>query len=503
MKSTLKSTLHILLTTTALCLIALTSCDRFLDVNKNPNFPETSAPSSFLPGIISNGTNQYFLGMLTGQSAHYVQHIGGRTANNARDQFFMPNLASPFNDTYFRTTSNIKPMIEGALQEGSPYYVGAGKTLMALWLFHLTDVHGDIPYSDAFRGAENYSPVYDPQEQVYASMFKLLDEALVEFNKPASANLRPLSDRGADLFFNGNIDRWKRLVFSLRARQLNHLTKKSTYNPQAVLAAVDSAMRSNADDAQIQFNASQVALSNGWAPPRANMNVATFGRYFINMLNGTTLGGGIDPRMRIIAPGNRGGVVSGSGESPLANRTDFYGVYNSPTALPPALPDTAAWYARVDGVQLIVTYFEVKFIEAEAAFRAGNRTRAFTAYQEGIRAHMQKLGVPAASITAYLASPAVAQSAASLTLANIMQQKYIAMFLHPEAWVDMRRMDYSTDIYPGFSQPNGANPLLMGQFPRRFLPAGTELLYNAANATREIQGRPEYPGIIPVWWDRP
>jgi hypothetical protein len=489
-------------------VLLLNSCNQFLDINTNPNFPEQAAPSAMLPGIIGNGAQQYFFGLLW--SAHFVQNVAGRVANNGRDQFFLTNLANPFNDSYFRAASNIPPMIQTAQREGSPYYVGAGKTMMALILGHLTDLHGDIPYSQAFQGGANYTPEYDTQEQIYAALQRLLDEAIVEFNKPASANLRPLSDRGADIFYNGNVANWKRLAFSLKARHLNHLSKKAMlYNPNDILRFLDSGITSNAQDAQLQFNLTQDALTNGWGTRRNNMASVSFGRFFIDMLNGRNMRAGstnvLDPRMRIIAPGNRGGLANGQGESAATSSlaTDFYGVYNSRTTFPPTPPDTAAWYARNDGVLLIVTNAEMRFIEAEAAFRAGNRMRAYTAYIAGITAHCNKLGVPAAALAEYLRSASVAQSAGDLQLRDIMQQKYIATFLHPETWVDMRRMDFSADVYTGFARPFNPNRDLQGQFPRRFLPGQMELLYNPVNANREFQGNTNFIGIIPMWWDRP
>jgi hypothetical protein len=483
-----------------LVVASLSGCDTFLDVNKNPNFPDRTSPSALLPGIISNGSQQYFLSALS--SAHFTQHIASRQSNNGLDVFALANPANPFNDTYFRVCSNIIPMNDVATKEGSWHYVGAGKTLMAMWLFHLTDVHGDIPYSQAFNGATDFTPTYDKQQDLYPVFLGLLDEAVVEFNKPTS--LRGLNERSADLFFGGNVTRWKRLAFALKARQLNHLTKKATYNPQAVLAALDSGLASNADDAQLSFAGQTIdGNTNPWGTRRNNAALRTFGRYFINMMNGMTLGAP-DPRLNIIAPRNRGGVVNGSGEAstPVPNRTDFYGIYNT-SALPPNAPDTAAWYARNDGAQFLFTFAEQKFIEAEAAFRAGNRPRAFAAYQAGITAHCAKLGVPMVAITAYLTSRAVAQDMGVLTLKNIMEQKYIALFLHPEAWVDMRRFDYSPDIYTNFQLPVGIITLANMQFPRRFLPGATEILYNPVNARREFQGFADYEALLPMWWDKP
>jgi hypothetical protein len=150
----------------------------------------------------------------------------------------------------------------------------------------------------------------------------------------------------------------------------------------------------------------------------------------------------------------------------------------------------------------------MRFIEAEAAFRANNRDRAFTAFKAGITAHMSKLGVAAASRDAYLASVAVPQTATALTLAHIMQQKYIALFLHHETWVDMRRMDYSTTIYPNFTPPIDPNTQLMGAYPRRFLPGSAEVLYNRKNAYLELDpaGVPVSDATwitTPMWWDKP
>ena len=96
----------------------------------------------------------------------------------------------------------------------------------------------------------------------------------------------------------------------------------------------------------------------------------------------------------------------------------------------------------------IVTYAELKFIEAEAALPT-NPTRAYTAYLAGINANMDKLQVPAgAERTAYITAASV--GAANLTKALIMKEKYIATYLNPEAWNDARRFDYA---YKDFTLP--------------------------------------------------
>ena len=124
----------------------------------------------------------------------------------------------------------------------------------------------------------------------------------------------------------------------------------------------------------------------------------------------------------------------------------------------------------------IMTYHEACFIKAEVLFRQGKKAEALAAYREGIKAHidyMQKkltywqgqgynnpdmMPMDDAKISAYLASDAVCQSAADLTMRDIMLQKYVAMGCSLENWNDMRRFNYSaksTDfgvVYPGMDR---------------------------------------------------
>ncbi|QIL75550.1 SusD/RagB family nutrient-binding outer membrane lipoprotein [Hymenobacter sp. HDW8] len=496
-----------------------TSCDDFLDVNTDPNNPTTATPNFLLPNIISNGAQtQMFTALRT---PFITQYLVARTGGNTVDNYFYTNAQSTnsFNYTYFYSGGNIPPMIAAAEAEGSVYYVGAGKIMMALILSHATDIFGDIPYTEAFLGAQNYTPKYDSQEEIYAIINRLLDEGIVEMSKPASANFRPLyvtaPSVSGDILYRGDVTKWIKLANSLKARQNHHLTKKASYDPNAILAMVDQGFKATADDAQLQFQvavAPLVSTTNIFGTTRNNFATSTFSANFIKYLDGRTFGL-VDPRLPIMATATSTGADPGlgGGPQPTTVQTDFY----------------ASWYARELGYFELITYHELKFIEAEAAFRANNRARAFTAFQEGIRAHMRKIGVGGTStstppltyptiseaqITAYLASSAVPQSAADLTLKSIMEQKYIAMFLNPESWSDLRRFDFNPAIYVNFRVPSGVNQALVTaatpttpasiRFPRRLLPGATEVLYNPNEIARIGANAPDYIAQ-PVWWDQP
>ena len=513
----------LILLTLALAGPALTGCEKFLDKNDDPNSPTETTPNFLLPSIISNGLAIQYASEQ--RVSAITQYVASRSANaGGIDQYFFTNAFSTatFNNTYFLVGSNIPPMIRLAQAEGSPYYVGAGKIMMALILAHATDMLGDIPYREAFQGEKNFSPAYDPQEQLYGDIDKLLDEGIVEMSKPASANKRPFYSASpilsGDILYKGDASKWVRLAWSLKARQLQHLTKKGAkYDAAKVLDYASKGFLSSADDCVLQFQAVVAPLANTtnyYGQTRNNFSTFTYGANFIKFLNGGTFTGVIDPRLPVMATATSVGADPGRGGGPQPTTvlTDFY----------------SSWYARDLGYMDVITYHELQFIKAEAAFLANQKTVALAAYREGIRAHMTKIGVggtftpPAvtfptitpAQITAYLASSAVAQTEAELaspTAPNvpraIMQQKYIAMYLNPDSWTDMRRYDFSPDIYPNLVFPAGASADAGGQFPRRLLPGATEVTLNTAR----VQGLVGPDGINglsskfftqKVWWDQ-
>ncbi|HEU4608748.1 MAG TPA: SusD/RagB family nutrient-binding outer membrane lipoprotein, partial [Chitinophagaceae bacterium] len=204
-----------------------------------------------------------------------------------------------------------------------------------------------------------------------------------------------------------------------------------------------------------------------------------------------------------------------------------------------AVGSTGSFQVRPVSDQEILTYHEMCFIKAEVYMRRGDAGNAYTAYMDGIRAHLDMMQAKLTEwkaagytktnpdmapmdqndIDAYLQSSAVAQGAGALTMADIMLQKYIAMGCSIENWNDMRRFNFSAGnvgsfgvVYPGFDR----GPLCAGQalyiggsktdpryWPRRWqLPATLELNYNSTNALA-INPHASDPTVwsMPVWWD--
>lgn len=204
-----------------------------------------------------------------------------------------------------------------------------------------------------------------------------------------------------------------------------------------------------------------------------------------------------------------------------------------------AVGSTGSFQIRPVSDQEILTYHEMCFIKAEVYMRKGDVANAYTAYKQGIQAHLDMMQAKlnewkAAGFTktnpdmapmdqndinTYLSSSAVCQDAGSLQMSDIMLQKYVAMGVSLENYNDMRRFDFSAGdignfgiVYPGYDR----GPLFAGEalytggtaqdpryWQRRWkLPTTLELNYNSANALA-INPHATEPNVwsMPVWWD--
>lgn len=472
-----------------LALIPLAGCDSFLDINDDPNRASAVSSDALLSPIqVSTADAHYSLGLYT---SLFAQQLAAYTSGpQIIDRHIDVRLNTAWNTIYLNNLNNANQLVNKATAEGSVHYVGITKVMQALNLGLLTDAWGAVPFSEAFQGPKELTPSYDQQEQIYATINRLLDEALVELQKPAST----VKPGGDDLIYNGNIPKWIKAANALKARYAIHLVEKNgVAAANNALGFVTKAFASNADDLQILFNDRNL---NPW-----NRNIAigtTTGNFIvapsqtiINLMNGVVYTGLVDPRLPFVAdkgtsPLNYAGYKNGLGSGGNTNIT------------------ANTFYAKPAAPVLMSTFSEMKFIEAEARFVANGGTRtstgstaeAYDAYLAGIKAHMEKLGVPSADVTVYLSNPLVAVGASNLTLSLIMKEKLIALYLNPEAWVDVRRYDYSTAIYPGMELPTEHNPALNGQFIRRILYPQSEEARNSEEVSKVAKGLAEK-----MWWD--
>ena len=461
---------------------ALVGCDGDLLVdNTNPN--ATTEPS--MSGLLSNtilSTSNTTQGAAS-VTSYYVQHLASPSGSSV-DRHFESRFGGTWSGIY-GLLSDTEALIEKAEAEDSPHYAGVAQIIQAYNLGLATDLWGDIPYQEALQADEGETtPAYDSQKQVYEEIQTLLSDA--RDNLDAESRSSPGSD---DFVYGGDLEKWRKASWALEARYLNHLTKKSDYDPQAVLSAVGNAFERNADDAQMNYE--NDPSNNPWHNVYLNQEGGILGGHLseqlVKEMDGS-LYGVFDPRLQVaitdstetegddppLYAGNRNGAGSG----------DFY------NHLEPK------YYASENAPILWITYAEMKFIEAEAALRDGNSGRAYTAYMEGIRAHMDKVGVSESERDAYMNDPAVDVGEDNLTLDEVFKEKNVALFLSPEAWVDHRRHDYD---YPDFEPPIDQNPLFQNSQDTDHI---RRVLYPLSEIERNRSNVPEVELNQFLWWDQ-
>lgn len=464
------------------------SCKKYVggDTNIDPNKSSTPTLSTLLPvAIESTATNHFQVAFITSMFSEQLAAYTSGALNE--DQNREVRIETAFQGIYQNSLTNLDVMVKLAQEQNAPYYIGIGKILKAINLGLATDTWGDIPYSEAFQGANNLYPKYDSQETIYANMQTLLDEGIAQLSL-AAGTIKPGTD---DLIYGGTAATWIKAAWVLKARYAMHLTKKDAAGAaNLALTYLSKGFSSNAEDLQLIYTDRNL---NPW---NKNVAVAAAGavykvsptQRFIDLMTGSGYYPGlVDPRLPILMDNKSAatytGIVNGSGGAGNVNLT------------------ANTYYAKPASPVPIVTFAEQKFLEAEAEFikaggtatSAGSSANAYNAYLAGIGANMDKLG---AVKTAYLTNPLVAVTAAGLKLENILKEKHIALFLHPEAWVDVRRYDYNADLFKGMALPLNQDAAMNGQFIRRALYplAETSRNPNSLTAQKTLTTK--------VWWDQ-
>jgi hypothetical protein len=197
----------------ALALVVLVgSCSMFdLDVNKDPNNPIAGSPNLLLTSIEVAVMNT-FAGV-EGDLETYVGLIGTQATSR------WDLSAAAYDGTWdFMYNSPLKDL-EGliAASSSNPTYLGIAQTLKAYAYGTMVDMFGDVPFSEASKGDAATSvklPKFDKDADVYATVLKLLDDAIVNLAKPT-----PVAVQG-DLIYAGSSASWLKLAKTLKLKFL-------------------------------------------------------------------------------------------------------------------------------------------------------------------------------------------------------------------------------------------------------------------------------------------
>jgi hypothetical protein len=512
----MKMRFNYLLYTAVSAMLAFQSCDKgFEEMNINPDASSNPNPEFvFSKTLLDIWGNSYF-NTNTLFAGGSMQHFSTwKSVPAIGDKYFFNGGAYPydyFNVAYPGAVNEIATVLT-ALDSSDATTVNkrAIARIMRVYIFHkLTDLYGDIPYSEAGKGYTNnlFSPKYDEQSAIYPDMLKELDQAAAALT-PGAATFGK-----GDYIYNGDAGKWKKFAYSLMLRLGMRLTKKSdqtlaqTWVTKAIAGGV---IMDDADIATMKYTgatdndrnpAASAMLGGDYGASdkgKANIEGGKYSKTFIDYLKATR-----DPRLNVIA-------VSWSSATAFDTSTAVQqgmpnGLLDEPVGFRQLSQPHPNTVLSLTAPLIVMSAAETKLLLAEAAVRGWYAGNAATLYSEAIGSSMRNwalfgnAGIIASSrISEYQAEHPLTGTTEQM-IAQISTQKWVSLFLdETEIHANWRRTGY-----PVLTPVNVSGNVTNGEIPRRLLYTPSEESLNAKNLADAIQKQGANTFTTHVWWDKP
>lgn len=484
----------------AIALSISTACDDgFAEMNTNPSTSDQLGTEYLLNFVINRGGSERYetwRGNLI-YCSQWTQHLAG---DWDPDQYITTNedwLSAYWVRAYGDYMRNLSDII----RREPTTNIGSMATIMKVLLMQrVTDMHGDIPYSEAFQGGAFPQPSYDTQEEIYTSFIEELTTAIGQLSEGNGQN--PFE---FDQIYGGDIDKWKKFGNSVLLRVGMRLSEVNSALAESTVAAAlaGGVMTSNDDMAYITFDGSYTSgvNSSGIGSVFQDFGVSghlfRFSDEFVSRIVDNN-----DPRESTLMETylSDGSVDTSVGAGNHIGRPNGEDVTDSYQYAQPHREIMVAYNSPV----IYLSFAEVEFNRAEAIQRGWASGSVQDAYESGITAAIKHLSiypgateVDDASITTYLAEPNIAFNSAN-AMEQINTQKWIALFLDGfEAYSNQRRTGYPA-LTPGdnVGESDGVN------IPGRMRYPVSEELTNGDNYAEAVS-RMSGGDVISenVWWD--
>ncbi|TDG37538.1 SusD/RagB family nutrient-binding outer membrane lipoprotein [Pedobacter changchengzhani] len=510
-------------------VIGASSCKKYLDVNTNPNSLTAATPNLVLPqaivgaATIASNTNINFADF-SGARAN----AGGFGGFGVTVTYDFGNLAyqGVWLDSY-DNANDFQYVIDNTSADATLIFsTSIGRIMKSLTFERLVNQFNDVPYSEALKGAGNFTPKYDKGEDVYKGCIADLDKAIKDIQTGISAATTIAITKAGDPLFGGDMNRWLKFANTVRLRMLIKMAgvpALQAYTTTAFAATVNS-IGFLVDDALVNpgyekvNKPSPIYNSIGFGTDGSNTTTSRIPtRWIYSFYSGSKL---TDP--------GRGEVIYRGFPSSIINQLG-----DESAGVAPASADGSAWitgdkngtYLGVvkgptQGTVLILAA-ESNFLQAEAYARGYLTGVASTAFNEGIKQSFKYLYKtvdntvdPTKDVDADVATYLSDNSGSYLVnfalaatpdqkIEAIITQKYIAlnMINNDEAFSEFRRTTYpkivngSSDPIQTFASKQSASTHI-DKLPTRVLYPAQEFSLNKANVPTGIN---KFGSLI--FWD--
>lgn len=550
----------------------MTSCFKnFEDMQVNPNYPTEVDPGSLFAnatfsriggiyGVQAEDFNMTGSGLWAQQFAkiQYIDEDWYEYRSNVIDgywKYMYSGSSSNGSGSLYElelALMKTKELKEALIAEGTDQKAIAdaeamegAMLVMRSYLFSvMTDVWGDIPYSEALKtvalGYESTitQPKYDAQKDIYDALFKRLEEANELLSHGGNVATQ------ADMIYGGDTKKWQRFANSLRARLYIHISKVDAGSAKTGLELIFGnpgkypVFESIEDDAMLTYAGTQPYEHPFFANyVRDARDDHAMSYTMVNMMKKRK-----DARMYIFATPTPASIVLFDSTANTAD-ISYYGIENG---IPKSENFKLADISRIgvmyrvtpNGVSHVMSYSELEFIRAEAAaiLGVGVAGDAKAAYERGIHASFERqykladqYGIKTATFADQTGAVTFSESVVTeedgtnieISLSNlenhysrtlgtsevawdaskaaqlIAEQKFISIFTNgPEAFTEVRRTNYpQLTFVRGGTQYKGLG------LPLRFPYAISEQTTNGANWSQAAQGITNTMYGKMVWWN--
>jgi hypothetical protein len=443
-------------------VVVISSCQKQLErINQNPNEPGTVQPDYLLSNGIKANVDTYWGNEATMEATLLYVQYWSKIQYTDPDRYIpaAANIQTVWSNFYAQGIEDFTTLIQLGDSLPNPNYKAVG-LIMRAWLFQtVTDLFGNVPYSQAASIQQYLTPRYDQQKDIYTGILAELKTAVQLINE----NGDPIQ---GDILLNGNMRLWKKFANGLRLRTAIRIADRLPDVSKAVFAEVGadaaSLLADNTENVQLNYKASP--NQNPVGRNRETRNDYRISKTVIDKLKALN-----DPRLTIYAAPAKDTSVH-----------DLIGVTNGlPVDSAARLgfdrtSDIGAVFTASTAPAVLFSYAEQLFIQAEAAQRGWLSGSAAAYYNRAVTASLKQYGVADSLVNKYLSQPAVAYNSTNYKQ-SIGDQKWLALFGNGlEAFAEWRRLDYP-QLKPAYAG------VLQGKIPLRLTYPSTEQAVNREN----------------------
>lgn len=309
---------------------------------------------------------------------------------NAEIRLNEPSAASTFNNIWnnlYTALKNARIAIDqcqdGARDEGNELTRGIAEVMAAYNSALIADMFGNAPFSQAALADKDGLPVYmnpkiDTQEEIYAQVMQYLDDAIADLQK---SDVRPIG--GNDLLYGGDKTKWLQFAYGLKARYTMRLLNRTADQTKALENVLAYLNQSFINDPENQaafaiYDANNINPLFGFYDAR--------GAFALSQSLCEKLAERNDPRIQraVLSPAIK--VNDKNKRYQIADMNDPHYV-----PAPNGTPDQSMqkygisifMYASTAPTYLL-SYHELKFLEAEALCRLNRLGEAEAALKEAV-----------------------------------------------------------------------------------------------------------------------